>query len=179
MEPSEQLHHDGVDLRRWRLEDAGTALRVVTESLRHLGPWMPWATPGYGMKEATDFVGKADREWVDGKAYTYAVLDPVGRVIGSAGLMDRIGPGGLEIGYWLHPDFEGRGIARRATLALVDEAFRLGAGHVEIWHDEANERSGAIPKALGFVEVGRSPAAPEQVCPAGTGVLVVWRLARS
>ncbi|WP_243792055.1 GNAT family N-acetyltransferase [Saccharopolyspora gloriosae] len=176
MEPHERLQYDGVDLRRWRLEDAGVALRVVTESLDHLGPWMPWAKPGYGMKEAADFVGKNDREWTHRTAFNYAVLGPQQQVIGAAGLMDRIGPGGFEIGYWLHGDFEGRGIMRRAVTALIEEAFRLGADRVEIWHDEANVRSGAIPKALGFIEVDRRPAREYPVAPACTGTFVVWRL---
>lgn len=176
MEPHERLHHDGVDLRRWRLEDAGVVLRLVTESLEHLGPWLPWAKPGYGMKEAADFVGKNDRDWAQRAAFNYAVLGPEQQVIGAAGLMNRIGPGGLEIGYWLHRDFEGRGTMRRAVSALIDEGFRLGADRLEIWHDEANARSAAIPKALGFIEVDRCPAAEDQIAPACTGVHVVWRL---
>ncbi|MFR9731083.1 GNAT family N-acetyltransferase [Saccharopolyspora sp. MS10] len=176
MEPREELHLDGVHLRRWRLEDAGPVLGAVTESLEHLAPWMPWAVPGYGMKEATDFVGKNVREWDEGTTFNYAILAPDGQVVGSAGLMARIGPGGLEIGYWLHRDFVGRGIARLVTRGLVAEAFRAGVERVEIWHDELNERSGAIPRELGFREVDRVPAAPEHRSAAGSGVLVVWRL---
>ncbi len=173
--PNEQLHHDGVDLRRWRLEDAAAAFRVVTESLEHLRPWMPWATSEYDLKTATDFVSNSRSDWEQGKAFDYAVLGPRSEVIGSASLMARIGPGGLEIGYWLHRDHVGRGIVRRAARALVDEAFRIGADHVVISHDEANLRSRAIPEVLGFSQVDRRKAT-DPPAPACTGVQVVWRL---
>lgn len=176
--PNEQLHHDGVDLRRWRLEDAAVAFRVVTESLDHLAPWMPWASTDYDLKTATDFVSSSRSDWEQGKAFDYAVLGPGSDVIGSASLMARIGPGGLEIGYWLHRDHVGRGIVRRAARALVDEAFRIGADHVEIVHDEANLRSRAIPEALGFTQVDRRDAT-DPPAPACTGVQLVWRLAAS
>jgi RimJ/RimL family protein N-acetyltransferase len=40
-------------------------------------------------------------------------------VIGSSGLMRRIGPGGLDIGYWLHPAWTGKGLATTAVAALT------------------------------------------------------------
>ncbi|WP_078859483.1 GNAT family N-acetyltransferase [Streptomyces rubellomurinus] len=83
-----------------------------------------------------------------------------------------------EIGYWLHPAATGRGLATRASRALVAEAFRIpGVGHVEISHDRANHRSGAVPARLGFTELGPRPA--ERLAPADTGEDRVWRLSRA
>lgn len=171
--PSEVLHHSGVGLRRWRVEDAGAILGLVTGASEHLVPWMPWAS-GYTAEQAEEFAVRSQTEWGSGEAFNYAVIAPGGRIAGSASMMARIGPGGLEIGYWLHPEFVGRGLVRRAVSALVDEAFRIGADRVEIVHDVANVRSGAVPKALGFTEVERrSPRKP--LTPGETGLDVVWR----
>ncbi|GAA2800732.1 GNAT family N-acetyltransferase [Saccharopolyspora taberi] len=174
--PRETLHNKGVGLRRWRRDDLDEMLRVVTEALDHLTPWMPWAED-YDREKGAAFLEACDAGWESGKEYGYAILSDAGAIIGSAGMMARIGPGGLEIGYWLHPDHTGRGVATRAAEALVLEAFRIGADRVEIVHDAANRASGAVPRRLGFTEVDRRPP-QEPVTAAEDGVDVVWRLLR-
>ncbi len=58
---------------------------------------------------------------------------------------------GLEIGYWIHPAFIGRGLATAAARLVTEAAFSVpGIDRVEIHHDRANEISGAIPRKLGF-----------------------------
>ena len=89
--------------------------------------------------------------------------------------MTRCGPGGLEIGYWVHRAYVGRGLATAAAAALVEQAFGLpGVDWVEIVHDELNVASGQIPRKLGFTEAGRRPLDPPP--PSGTGTGVAWRL---
>lgn len=68
-----------------------------------------------------------------------------------AGLHDRSGGGAVEIGYWCHVDHLGRGVATRAARALT----ALPAGlptvdRVEIHCDEANLRSAAVARRLGY-----------------------------
>src|SRR5215469_18306036 len=122
--PSESLHHASVDLRRWRATDAELCFRLVNESLTHLQPWMSWATETYGLDDARDFVERCEDSWADGSAFQYLIMME-GAPAGSAGLMARIGTGGLEIGYWVHPAYVRQGIATAATAALVEEAFAL------------------------------------------------------
>ncbi|HLL69324.1 MAG TPA: GNAT family N-acetyltransferase [Micromonosporaceae bacterium] len=175
MQPArESLDHNGVALRRWRAGDAGTAHRLVSESMDHLAPWMAWAANGYTLADAEAFLAQAESDWRSGTAYNYAILAADGAIIGSISLMARIGPGGLEIGYWLHPAHVGHGIVTRAATALIEEAFRIGADHVEIRHDVANQRSGAVPRRLGFVEVERQPA-QEPLTVGEQGIDLVWR----
>jgi ribosomal-protein-serine acetyltransferase len=95
-------------------------------------------------------------------------------IAGSCGLMARIGPGGLEIGYWVHRDYVRRGLATAATEALTDAAFGLpGIDRVEIVHDELNVFSEAVPRKLGFTRVGQRPL--DVVPEGGTGLGIVWR----
>jgi RimJ/RimL family protein N-acetyltransferase len=90
-------------------------------------------------------------------------------------MMSRIGAGGFELGYWVHPAHVRRGYATAAAAALVAEAFRVGADRVEIVHDLANIASGGIPRRLGFREVDRRR--PQEERSTGeAGVDVVWRL---
>ena len=169
-----QLGSGEVTLRRWRETDAEALNRIVQESLEHLRPWMAWVSDGYSLAAATEFVTGAQEDWAQGAAYNYAIFVR-GQLAGNASLMARIGPGGLEIGYWLHPSYVGQGAATRTASLLATEAFRAGVNRVEIVTDVANIRSAAVPRRLGFVEVARrSPQEP--VTSGEEGLDIVWRL---
>jgi RimJ/RimL family protein N-acetyltransferase len=172
--PDERLEHDGVRLRRWRSDDVDPLFRAVRESIEHLSPWMTWATDDFDRAGAAVYLARSEADWRDGNAYNYAVIAPDGTLAGSCGLMARIGPGGLEIGYWLHPRHTGQGIATRAAAALTAEALRIGADRVEIVTDVANQRSAAIPRRLGFVEAERRTDG-RRATPARQGVDIIWR----
>ena len=173
--PDEVIENGAVTLRRYREDDVGALLSAVTESLNHLRPWMPWAA-NYSRESAEEFLASSNQSWDDGTVYNYAITT-AGALAGGVGLMARIGPGGLEIGYWVHQAYTRRGLATAAAAALVEQAFRLpGVERVEIVHDELNVASGGVPRKLGFTEVGRRALDPPPS--AGTGVGVVWRLTR-
>jgi len=173
--PPEVLERGPATLRRWRFGDEEAAYIAVIESRDHLRPWMPWAQ-GYSREHAAEFVAGCDRDWESGLAFNYAItVDEV--IAGSCGLMARIGPGGLEIGYWVHRDYVRRGLATASTEALTSAAFGLpGIDRVEIVHDELNGPSEAVPRKLGFTRAGqRTLDFPPE---AGTGLGIVWRLDR-
>lgn len=174
--PNEVIELAPVTLRRYRADDADALFEAVTSSLDHLRPWLPWAAAGYTRESAEEYLAGSIRGWEDGTEYNYAITT-AGALAGSVGLMARIGPGGLEIGYWVHRAYTRCGLATAATAALVEQAFRLpGVDRVEIVHDELNVASAGVPRKLGFTEVERRPLDPP--APAGTGVGVVWRLTR-
>ena len=174
-EPDQVISRGPVTLRRYREDDLEAVFEAVTESLDHLRPWAPWAV-GYTRQSAAEFLAKSARDWADGTEYNYAIIAG-DTLAGGCGLMARIGPGGLEIGYWVQRACTRRGLATAAALALTEQAFRLpGVDRVEIVHDELNVASGGVPRKLGFTEVGRRPIAPRSA--EGTGVGVVWRLTR-
>jgi RimJ/RimL family protein N-acetyltransferase len=65
--------------------------------------------------------------------------------------MHRMGPGTLEIGYWVHVAHTGRGVATAAARLLTAAAGRIdGVATVWIVCDEANVRSAAVPRRLGY-----------------------------
>ena len=174
-EPDEVIELGAATLRRYRDDDLDDLVRAVTESEDHLRPWLPWVAE-HSVKSEAQFLAQSARDWESGTAYNYAIRTG-GAFAGGIGLMARIGPGGLEIGYWVHQAYTRRGLATAASAALVEQAFRLpGVDRVEIVHDELNVASGGVPRKLGFTEVGRRPIDPRPR--EGTGVGVVWRLAR-
>jgi len=136
---------------------------------------MPWADR-YDEDRATGYLRECEVQWASGDAFAYAII--VGdHIVGSAGLHNRAGEGGLEIGYWVHSDWTGRGIAADATAALTDAALALpDVEWVEIYHDAANAASGRIPAKLGYARLGEQPARDLwPPAPGETGTEVVWR----
>jgi RimJ/RimL family protein N-acetyltransferase len=176
--PPEEVEHDGVVLRRLAVEDAGAVSKAATESLEHLRPWMPWATP-----EGTSFETQRERLlgpatlWNSGSGYEYGIFLPDGLLVGGCGLHRRIGPSALEIGYWVHVDHIRRGIATACAGGLTAVGFGLrGIERMEIHCDEANVASASVPPKLGYRLTGRVEHEPE--APGEVGSRMIWVLYR-
>jgi RimJ/RimL family protein N-acetyltransferase len=172
---------DTTFLRSFRLTDAAALARAVAESLEHLQPWMPWANE---ISTSVEFQRErlralpAKRE--HGREWQYGLFERSGRrdhtrVLGSFGFVPRQGAGTLEIGYWVHADAAGRGHGTRAARAMTDVAVSAdGIERVYICCDEANTRSAAIPRRLGYTLVEVLERAPE--APGESGRLMVWAI---
>jgi len=99
-------------------------------------------------------------------------------IVGVCGLHRRLGPDGLEIGYWVHAAYARKGHATRAAAMLVVLAFSFPEVElVEIHCDHLNHASQGVPRKLGFTLVGQQTK-PIQA-PNETGVQDVWRTTRS
>ena len=162
-------------LRLFRTGDAHDLGRAVGESLEHLRPWMPWAddeSAGEGFQRRR--LRSVQRRAVTGEEWQYGLFPAdESRVLGSFGLMTRQGPRSIEIGYWVHVDEIGHGLAPLATAALTDVALALdGIEVVYIRCDESNVRSAAVPRRLGFTLEETITRAPE--APGESGRLMIW-----
>jgi RimJ/RimL family protein N-acetyltransferase len=141
----------GAAVRRWRgVADLDEAYAAMEASRAHLRPFMPWADQS--RQEAGQFLVTAQEQWLAGTDYQYAIVDDTtGSVLGGCGLHARQGPGALEIGYWLRAGATGRGVATAAAGALTRAAAAVGGiERVEIWCDQTNLRSSAVPRRLGY-----------------------------
>jgi RimJ/RimL family protein N-acetyltransferase len=140
-------------IRCWDPRDAPLLKEAIDASLEHLRPWMPWArhepqTLAEKVELLREFRGQFDL----GADTIYAIFDASEeRVLGGTGLHPRIGPDGLEIGYWIRADSVGRGIATESTAALTRVAFEVAdVDRVEIHCAAQNHASAAIPRKLGY-----------------------------
>jgi ribosomal-protein-serine acetyltransferase len=150
---------------------------MVTESAEHLRPWMGWMdSEPLTVDQREAMLGDREREWSDGGDVMLAIrLEQ--RAIGSCGLHRRAARDGLEIGYWVHPSFTGRGFATSAARLLTAGAFTVeGITHVEIHHDKANLASAGVPRRLGYQLVAEAP--DEISAPAESGIEQIWRVDR-
>ena len=139
-----ELRTPRLTLRTARPDDLA-ALHAVLSSAEATR-W--WSTPPHETLEQT-------RVWLDGMMANGAdhpdfVVEFEGRVVGKAGFFQP-----PEIGYILHPEVWGRGLAREAAGAVVGHLFAT-TGHIEITADvdPANAASIRLLEKLGFRRSG-------------------------
>jgi len=169
----ESVPADVVDLERWRAEWAAALASAVEASLPELAPYTPWAIPAYGIGDARTYIDASIADWDAGLNWNYAIVTRTGEVVGSTGLMTRMGPGVLEIGYWLHTGHAGRGYATAAARALADVGLvQPGVESVLIRHDAANVASGRVAEKAGFVRIAEIASTID--VPEGSGIEVRW-----
>lgn len=143
------------------LRDVGLGDEVVYVRMRcdpvmmaHLGGPLP--REGIAAKVARDVrEAAADESWIK-----MIVPDPVGApgvVAGTVVLWSHEGDEGAlsEIGWMVLPEFQGRGLAKRAVRVVLEQAREQGRwGVVHAFPARANEASNAICRSSGFEYVG-------------------------
>lgn len=169
-----------LELRRWTIDDLDAVMTAIEASVESLQLWMPWAADGVPSREAellafetgiVDFDRDADWQFS-----LFAIVS--GALVGGCGLHRTETAGRVEIGYWTHVDYQGRGYATEATAALVDVAFTsLGwVDEIQVRMDCANGASARVPDKVGFRMIGEE-ARPIST-PGHTGRGLVWSLHR-
>jgi len=177
--PPDQLDAGDFQLTRVTPDDAPALIGAVNASLSHLRPWMPWAQDPATPESIGTFLRGADLQWDNFQEFQFVIREtPSGPIIGCCGLHTRLGVGALEIGYWVHVDHLRQGYATEMAAALTDAAFSVaGVERVEIHHDRANTRSGAVPARLGFRFDGERP--DPVMAPAEEGFDCSWVVLRA
>jgi RimJ/RimL family protein N-acetyltransferase len=173
--PAEVLEIPHGLLSRTRESDADQLAHAVGASLDHLRQWLSWAT-----EEAADVqvqrrrCREAEARWADGSEFAYVLRPGQSEdVIGGFDLW-RISPGAVELGYWVHVDFTGRGYATACARALTQAGLALcDVVRVEIHTDEANAISAAIPRRLGY-RLDRVDEVGPPEAPAHSGQEQIW-----
>jgi ribosomal-protein-serine acetyltransferase len=151
---------------------------AIRESLPELSQFMPWATPDHGLPQSTEFLLQSVVEWDRGENWNYVLFGPGDQVAGSVGLMTRLGPQVLELGYWIRTSLTGRGYASAAANAAAELALAsTGVDRAAIRYDAANARSARVAAKCGFTEVARD--AYEPLTASQSGVLVTCERRRA
>ena len=123
----------------------------VERARAHLAPWLPWASTVVDEDTARAFLQRyADEQARDGGRIYGIWLD--GTLVG--GTLFRVFEprfGTCEIGVWLAPEAQGRGLVTRAVRRMIEWAFEVrGMARVEWRTVPENARSIAAAKRLGM-----------------------------
>jgi ribosomal-protein-serine acetyltransferase len=135
-------------LQPWQADEF---LAHIDRARAGVDPWIPWASRSADLKSARatlqDYADKQARD----AAYLYGIWLSGALVGGIMFVSFDAASGGCEIGCWLEPGAEGRGLVTLAARCLVDWAFGVrGMQRIE-WHTSpANKRSSNVARRLGM-----------------------------
>lgn len=112
-------------LVRWRTEDVDDVLDAVRSSFAELRQWMPWAQTVPTRDEQRAVFAEGNAAFDAGTEFQFVFRESAtGTLVGGGGVHRRVGPGAVEIGYWVRTDRHNRGYATRAAQAMTDAALR-------------------------------------------------------
>jgi ribosomal-protein-serine acetyltransferase len=145
-------------LRPFRRRDADALAAAVRASVPELARWLPWPHPRYGRIDALRFIRDSTTAWAEGRAHDLAIRDRADENLhlGSISVWptSRREQSG-EIGYWVHTDFTGRGIAAEAVARVLTIAFEeLDMHRVVLRIAVGNRASERVAEKVGFVREG-------------------------
>lgn len=145
---------DRVILRPWRLDEADRFFDMHRrmEVARWIG-----GQPMVHRAEAVDVIERTrDQFAVDPRFGSWAVVERATGVPAGSVLLKPLpnGAGEIEIGWHLHPDSWGRGLATEAAHALLARGFDLGLSEIWAVTDLDNERSARVCEKLGMRLLG-------------------------
>ncbi|MFB7912563.1 GNAT family N-acetyltransferase [Streptomyces sp. NPDC056061] len=139
-------------LEIWHAEEFAAHMDRAREHIR------PWVGPGFVTDDVEGARGTlrryAERQAADGARLYGIWLD--GTLVGGVMFVDfDTGFGQCEIGCWLEPAAEGRGLITEACEALLEWAFAVRGLHRAEWQCRAdNQRSSAVAERLGMTLEG-------------------------
>jgi RimJ/RimL family protein N-acetyltransferase len=153
--PPYRIETERLLLRCYSPDDAELLSAALNSSIDHLKRFMPWADDlPQSVEQSRELLRRFRAAFDSNDEFVFGFFDREEReLLGGGGLHPRIGPGGLEIGYWVRASAARRGVATDAAAALTRAGFDVcGADRIEIRIDPANEASLGVPRKLGFPE---------------------------
>jgi RimJ/RimL family protein N-acetyltransferase len=142
-------------IRCYEPRDAPLLKEATDASLDHLREFMPWSHhEPRPLEEKVELMKLFRAEFDLRQNFTFGIFDAEEtELLGSTGLHPRIGPRGLEIGYWVRASALRQGIATENAAALTRAGFEVcGADRIEIRIEPRNVASAGVPRKLGFIE---------------------------
>ncbi len=142
---------DGITLTMVQPEDAEGIFALIDSNRDYLREWFPWVDLAKGVEDALAFAERA-RKQDEEKDGVQSCIRLEGKIVGIIGFsfVDRANRK-TEIGYWIAPSHQGRGIITKAVRALTDYAFsEWKMNRVAIQAGKANVKSRAVAERLGF-----------------------------
>ncbi|WP_114784082.1 GNAT family N-acetyltransferase [Botryobacter ruber] len=141
-------------LRDITLDDAPAIYHIIENTREYLRKWLPFIGYSDSVTDAEEFIiSVTGKRPTQDMVFTMVFNNEIVGIVGYKNINALNHK--LEIAYWLHDDFRGKGITSRACSKLVEYAFtKLRMNRVQIKVAVDNEASKRIPLKLGFTREG-------------------------
>ena len=167
-------------MRCYEPNDAQMLSDAITASLDHLRPWMPWVKDEpMSLGERVMLLRRFRGQFDLGQDYVFGIFNTSEtELLGSTGLHTRAGETSREIGYWIHVNHLGKGVATEAVSALTKVGFEIeDLAHITIHCSVANLRSQRIPEKLGYkLQQAPQKTANDRNLPTGK---MIWKMSKT
>jgi len=151
--PAYRIETPRTRLRCFAPADHAAVQRAVSESLAHLRPWMTWAVhEPLSVAQRIELLRTYRGHFDLGGDYGFGIFaKDESSVLGSATLKMTADASEREVGFWLHVDHVGKGLATEVVSALLRTGFEIeGLDSIELRCDPHNEKSARVARKLGF-----------------------------
>ncbi|MFJ7933825.1 GNAT family N-acetyltransferase [Sporosarcina sp. NPDC096371] len=128
---------------------------IINKNRDFLREWLPWIDSKKSVEDVQDSIERWGNKYIADKAINAGIFFK-GQLVGMVAFPEIDWQGKkTSFGYWLSPEFEGKGIVIRCVNELIKYAFyKLDLNRIEISCAEDNVRSRALPEKLGFIKEG-------------------------
>ena len=146
---------DKLELRTLVSGNADEVFEVIDKNRDYLREWLPWVDGTKSPYNTRESIGRWKKGIKDKADYTFGIFSG-GNYIGNMGVHNiNTFSDSAMIGYWLSPEWQGKGIMTDCVRALTNYCFsELNLNSVHIACADANKKSRAVPERLGFVQEG-------------------------
>lgn len=148
-----------LELRPLSLSSAQTIFDSIHSSRNHLGKWLPFVSATKSVNDTKNFINSVlnSKNQKPDMIFEIWFKDAFAGLIGYKEIDNTNHK--VELGYWLDKNHMNKGIAVKATDAVVKHAFlNMKMNRVTIKVAVGNQRSAVIPKKLGFTFEGLEKA---------------------
>jgi len=137
-----------ITLREISIDDANIIFNKINEYRESLKTWLPWINSTKSQKDTENFINSI----INSEKDLVFIIKHQLNFAGIIGLKEiDVLNHRAEIGYWLLPCFEGKGIMTLCCKAITDYSFNhLNINRIQIKCATKNQKSNAIPNRLNY-----------------------------
>ena len=146
---------EDITLKLLTKQNSTELFKIVDKNRVFFREWLPWVDSKKTVEDFRSSIEKWEKRYISNTAINAGIFFK-GELVGMLAFPEIDWRGKkTSFGYWLSPDFEGKGIVVRCVKGLTNYAFKtLNLNRVEISCAEDNLRSRALPEKLGFIKEG-------------------------
>ena len=153
-------------------EQADRLFELTDQNREYLGEFLPWPPYVKSVDDSRKHIEETIQKRRDNLAYTYSI-EVDGVIAGDISIRNLTEVEKKpEIGYWMSPDYAGKGLMTKAVRALTDYGLQsLALEKIIIRADPMNIGSNKVAEKAGYNQVG--------VDTSNDKILNVWSISKS
>jgi ribosomal-protein-serine acetyltransferase len=144
-----------VTLKKRNPRDAYAGYDCIESDRQRLREFLPWVDAVKSLDGHLWYINECIKDWAEGKMFDYSLFAKNGSYVGSIGVHAiQWQKDCCEIGYWIHGQYEGKGLISAALKGLEEVLFGAGFNRIEIRCDPKNLKSSGVPKRNQYIYEG-------------------------